>query len=217
MFDARSKQRISRVYIYNTRSQKGIYNNSKGEFTTQVAQGDVLLAAIQGYGVDTIKIKSQAAIIFYLKPNGILLREVTIKDTLKNPKDKYAQAQKDYKDIYRKGDSKDLLNIGPGGVGLGIDAIWSLLSKQGKNARYLQKILERDYNESIINYRYTKPLVARVTGLSGERLQDFMEQYRPSYYFVLQANDYSFIEFIKTCYIRYEKAPLANKLPPLKP
>ena len=221
VFDADSKQRVSRVYIYNTRTEKGFYNNTKGEFTTTVNKGDILVAATQGYGVDTITVRSQSAIIFYLKRNSILLSEVSIKDSLSNPKDRFKETQKDYKDAYRKGSTKDMLQIGggngTGGAGIGIDALWSLLSKEGKNARYLQKILERDYHDSMVNYRYTRSLVSNITGLTDEKLSDFMLQYRPSYYFVLQANDYALIEFVRGSFQKYTRAPHANRLQPLKP
>jgi hypothetical protein len=216
VFDAGSKQRISRVYIYNTRTHKGFYNNTKGEFSTTANIGDVLLAAVPGYLADTLKVQS-STVLFYLKRNSILLREVTIKDSTLSPADRFAKNQEDYKDAYRKGDASDILQVGPRGAGLGIDALWSLLSKEGKNARYLQKILERDYRDQIIAYRYRANVVSNATGLSGEALRDFMEQYRPSYNFILQANDYELIGFIKSSYERYRKDPAANRLPPLNP
>jgi len=220
VFDKDSKQRLSRVYIYNLRTHKGFYNNGKGEFyTNAVANGDTLIAALQGYLVDTVRVQSSTA-IFYLKRLSILLRDVVINDTIRSPKDRYKSNQEAYKDIYRKGNPGDLIRIGGAngvGAGLSVDALWSLLSREGKNARYLQKILERDYHEMIIDYRFTKRLVSSVTGLSDKELQDFMEQYRPSYYFVLDANDYNLIAYIKESYKRYKANPAANRLPPLKP
>lgn len=219
VFDKDSKQRLSRVYIYNLRTHKGFYNNGKGEFyTSAVANGDTLIAALQGYTVDTVRVQSNTA-IFNLRRLSILLRDVVINDTIKGPRERYKDNQEAYKDIYRKGNPGDLLRIGGAngvGVGLSVDALWSLLSREGKNARYLQKILERDYHEMIIDYRFTKRLVSSVTGLQEKELLDFMQQYRPSYYFVLDANDYSLIAYIKETYSRYKQNPRANRLPPLK-
>lgn len=216
VFDANSKQRISRVYIYNTRTHQGFYNNTKGEFNTKANIGDVLLAAVPGYHADTLKIKS-STVIFYLKRNAYLLNEVVIRDSSLTPAEKHAKDQEAYKDIYRKGDASDIISVGQRGAGLGIDALWSLLSREGKNARYLQKILERDYRDQIISYRYKVSIVSEATGLTGDSLRDFMEQYRPSYNFVLQANDYELIEFIKSSYDRYKRNPAASRLPSLKP
>ena len=222
VFDADSKQRLSRVYIYNTRTHKGFYNNIKGEFTTTAKAGDVLVAALQGFAVDTVTVKSQAAVIFYLKRTGILLKEVTIRDTSLSAKERLRRNQEDFKDAYRKGNTKDILQIGgvngQGGAGLGIDAIWSLLSREGKNARFLQKIIEADYRDQIIRYRFNTGLVSRVTGLTNEEtLNDFMLQYKPSYNFVLEASDYNLIGYIRTAFERYKRKPSANRLPPLVP
>jgi hypothetical protein len=219
VFDSSTKQRLSRVYIYNTRTHKGFYNNTKGEFSTSVLNGDVLVAAVEGYSVDTLTVRSQSTLLFYLRRSSVYLREVTITDTALNAQERLRRNQQEYKDAYRKGDARDILQVGgangTGGAGLGIDALWSLLSREGKNARYLQKIIERDYRDQIINYRYNPRLVSQVTGLKDEQLIDFMQQYRPSYFFATDANDYVLIEYIKTSYQRYKKQPNANRLPPL--
>ncbi|MDB5121375.1 MAG: hypothetical protein JWN56_2593 [Sphingobacteriales bacterium] len=217
VFDKDSKQRITRVYIYNTRTSKGFYNNIKGEFKTNAQHGDVLVAALQGYAVDTASVGTSNTIIFYLKRTSIYLREVTVRDTVESPNEKLAENKTAYKDAYTKGDTGDMLHLGPGGVGLSITSIYNLLSRQGRNARHLQEIIEQDYKESIIDYRYSKSLVNSATNLTAERLTDFMQQYRPSYYFILEANDYQLISFIKSSYQKYMQNPKAHRLPPLKP
>lgn len=219
VFDQSSKQRLTRVYIYNLRTNKGIFNNTKGEFTTTVRKGDTLVAALEGYSVDTTTIQNEKTVIFYLRRTSIRLKEVTVTDTLESPNKRLKRTQKEYGDIYRRGNSKDIFTTGGsnqlGGAGLSIDALYSLLSKEGKNARYLQEIIERDYRESIINYRFTPALVHAATGLKDKELEDFMSQYRPSYFFILQANDYELITFVKNSYQAYKKNPAANRLPPL--
>jgi hypothetical protein len=220
VFDRDSKQRLSRVYIYNTNTSKGFYNNNKGEFTTLASPGDILIAALQGYGVDTVSVGNQNTLLFYLKRSSIQLREVRIQDSLKNPKDKLKETKKEYKGAYSKGDVGEVFSTGSpnstAGAGLSINTIYSLLSKEGKNARQLQKIIERDYRQAMIAYRYNPGLVSDVTGLKGERLTDFMQQYQPGYNFVIEANDYQLISFIKTSYRTYLQNPAANRLPSLK-
>ena len=219
VFDRDSKQRLSRVYIYNTNTSKGFYNNSKGEFTTVASPGDILVAALQGYRVDTISVGTANTLLFYLKRTSIRLKEVRIQDSLKNPTEQLKETKKEYSGAYSK-DSKDIFTTGggsgTGGAGLSINTLYSLLSKEGKNARQLQKIIERDYHEAMIAYRYNPGLVSDVTGLKGDKLRDFMEQYRPSYSFVIEANDYQLITFIKTSYQRYLQNPAAYRLEPLK-
>lgn len=221
IFDKDSKARLTRVYLYNMRTHSGFYNNTKGEFNTKAVVGDTLVAALQGYNVDTLIVPPANTVLFYLKRNSILLQEVKVTDSLLSPQERLNRTRKEYSGIYRKGDPQDLLQRGtpnrPGGAGLGIDALYSLLSREGKNARYLQEIIERDYKDNLINYRYTPALVSSVTGLKGEKLKDFMEQYRPSYYFILEAKDYGLISFIKDAFRQYTMNPALNRLPPLVP
>jgi len=220
VFDMDSKQRLTRVYIYNTRTGDGFYNTTKGEFKTTARTGDVLVAALQGYGVDTISIKSESTLLFYLRRNSIQLQEVVVRDSMKTPAGQLKQAQEEYNTIYSKGAVKDVFTTGGsnggGGAGLSINALYNLLSKEGKNARLLQKIIERDYRDAMIEYRFTRTLLNNVTGLSGVQLTDFKQQYKPGYYFILEANDYELIKYIQKSYLSYLENPGAYRLGPLK-
>lgn len=220
VFDRDTKIRLARVFILNTQTESGVYNNSKGEFKLVAKMGDVLVAKLEGFRSDTIKVSGTADIVFYLRRMSIRLQEVVIKDSIKTPSKRLLEIKAEYKDIYRIGNSSDLLHTGGGnglgGVGLSIDALYSLFSRQGKNARNLQKTIDRDFKELVIDYRYTPALIQQVTGLTGAKAKDFMQQYRPAYSFVLEANDYDMIRFIQEAYRRYLQNPGAYRLPPLK-
>ncbi|MGY0039605.1 hypothetical protein [Pedobacter sp. NJ-S-72] len=213
VIDKVSKQRLATVYIYNSHMDDGIYNNSKGEFTVPAAVGDTLFAVRQGYG-RTVVYKGNT-IFFQLKPLAIQLKEVSIIGSSLSPKQRYDQRTREFKYATDLGSSKDLLNLSSRGVGLGIDAIYNLLSRKGKNARHLQAILERDYKEEIIDYRFSPAFVGRVLRLKDFELKDFMQQYRPSYDFVLAASDYAFIVFLRNNYASYKRNPKAFRLQPL--
>lgn len=215
VIDKETKQRLAKVYIYNIRTGDGLYNNTKGEFSTYALPGDTLVAALSGYGVDTIVFKGQTAAYFQLKSLGIRLRDVVIKQKRLTPQQQYEKATQEYRYQTLKGSSKDLLNLSNGGVGLGIDAIYNLLSRQGRNARHLQKILEKDYREDLIDYRFNANLVQQVLEIKESELTDFMQQYRPTYQFVLDADDYSFNVFIRNAYKSYRINPRALQLPTL--
>ncbi len=219
VFDMDSKQRLTRVYIFNTRNGEGFYNTTKGEFKANVKEGDVLVAALPGYGVDTVSVRNENTILFYLRRNAIQLQEVIVRDSLNTPSDRLKANMEEFKTAYTRGNVGNLISVGGGngggGAGLGIDALYSLLSRQGKNARQLQKIIELDYRDAIIEYKFTKTLINRVTGLNGAKLLDFKQQYKPGYYFILVANDYELIEYIKKSYISYLEKPDAYRLQPL--
>ncbi|MDQ7947627.1 MAG: hypothetical protein REI93_02245 [Pedobacter sp.] len=213
--DRESKLRLAKVYIYNPANDEGIYNNNKGEFTVQAKVGDTIFAALSGYGMDTILYKGQSAIIFQLKSLSIRLKEVPIYGKALTPGGQYAKNLKDYKSALDRGKTKDLLNLSSRGVGLGIDAIYNLLSRQGKNARHLQAILERDYREAIIDFRFRPEYVKAITAANDTELQDFMLQYRPTYQFTLSASDYAFVQFIRSSFASYKRNPAMLRLPKL--
>lgn len=213
--DKESKARIAKVYIYNSTKDEGIYNNNKGEFAIQAKVGDTLFSALSGYAIDTIVYKGQSAVIFQLRLLSIKLKEVPIYGKAPTPAEQYSKKLKEYKYALDRGSSKDLLNLGARGVGLGIDAVYNLLSRQGRNARHLQSILEKDYRESIIDYRYNPSYVKTVTQATDKELEDFMVQYRPTYEFTLTASDYAFIQFIKNSFASYKRNPSIFRLPKL--
>ncbi|MGY4383424.1 hypothetical protein ACVWYN_000443 [Pedobacter sp. UYP24] len=214
--DKDSKLRLAKVYIYNSHNDEGIYNTTKGEFRIKGIAGDTLFAVLQGYAVDTVVLKGTSSIYFQLKSLGINLQEVAINGRKLTPKEIYEKRLKDYKYKLDRGSGKDLLNLGPGGVGLGIDAIYNLLSREGKNARHLQKILERDYKESLIDFRFNPNYVKTILQLNDSVTTDFMEQYRPTYDFVLSATDYAFVVFLRNSYASYKRNPAAFRLAPLQ-
>lgn len=217
VFDKDTKQRLNRVSITNLRTNETVYNNSKGEFSITVKAGDLLISKLNNYKNDTLKISNQNALIIYLQRLAIPLPEVLFKDSVLQAKAKYEETKKAFNQAVRLGNNKDILNISNGNVGLGIDAIWSAFSKEGKNARRLMEIMERDYQNNMIDQIFNKTLVARVTGLKGDKLLVFMLNFRPSYNFVMQANEYALASFIKQAYMRFKMSPNFQDLSSFKP
>lgn len=213
--DRDTKLRLAKVYIYNSSIDEGFYNNTKGEFAAPVNLGDTLFAALSGHAMDTVVYRGQSAIVFQLRSLGIRLKEVNIYGKAKTPQELYKSKLEEYKQKLDQGSSKDLLNLGQRGVGLGIDAIYNLLSRDGKNARHLQQILEKDYKEQVIDYRYRQDYVMGLIDIKPENVQDFMTQYRPTYQFVLSASEYAFIQFVKNSYASYKRNPSMFRLPTL--
>jgi len=142
---------------------------------------------------------------------------VNVRDTILTPEQQLANTKRDYNKIYGPLGDKDLLSVGPDGAGLSIDALYNLISRSGRNAAHLRDLIQQDYNQNVIDYRFSRTLVARVTGLKDKQLTDFMQKYRPGYFFVTTATDYEFISSIKANLKRYLRRPNAYALPKLTP
>lgn len=216
VFDVETKQRISRVFIYNTQNDAGGYNNTKGEFFIEARPGDILIAASEGYFPDTLTVGDRRTLVFHLRRSSIRIQEVSV-IIRRSPEERLKDNQEAYGSAYTKGNRGPLFTTGPSGAGLSIDALYKLISREGKNARRLQEIIERDYRESVIDYRFTPALVRQTTGLDGDALKDFMIQYRPTYFFILGSSEYDLVSYIQKSLIQYQRNPNARRLPPLNP
>ncbi|WP_158825782.1 hypothetical protein [Mucilaginibacter lacusdianchii] len=216
VFSKTSKERIAKVNVRNLRTGQSVYNTLKADFKISAQPGDQLVFSKQGYYTDTIKVPTDFDMAVYLRQSSIMLKDVNIRDTLMNPQRKLALRHQEYSKIYGVASDKDILTVGPTGAGIGIDAIYNALSRSGRNAAHLRDIIERDYRQDVIDYRFNKAFVQQITGLKDQQLVNFMTRYRPSYYLVTTANDYEFITYIKSNLKRFMRYPNTVSLPPLK-
>jgi len=152
-----------------------------------------------------------------LQSKAIPLKQVNIRDTALAPQKRYLATKSEYSKAYGSNAYRDVLSLSPGsGAGISIDALWNTFSREGRNAQRLQATIERDYHESLIDYRFNKALVSGITGLKEPKLTDFMQKYRPSYYAVMNDSEYDFITSIRTNFRHYSRNQNLFALPPLK-
>ncbi|GAA3991964.1 hypothetical protein [Mucilaginibacter dorajii] len=174
-------------------------SNENGKFELVLKIGDTVSASYIGFKTDTLIFRNQSPLLITLKPLPNMLGEVFIRSKI-SPLEKFKRNQADYKQIYRIGDDSHVISIAAGygaGLVINIDALYSALSKEGKDARRLQKTLIRDYHGDIVDARFTKSLVIKLTGYEGPQLENFMINNRPTYEFIKSASDYDIIEYIK--------------------
>lgn len=218
VFDKTTKERIAKVNIRNLRNGQSVYNNLKAEFKILAQSGDALVISKQNYFSDTLKVPANLDMAVYLKASSIMLKEVNVRDTILSAQRQLELTKKAYSKIYGSLNNRDLLTISPGaGAGIGIDAIWNMVSRSGRNAEHLRNIIEQDYKINVIDQRFSKALVQRVTGLKEPQLSSFMVRYRPSYYLVTTASDYEFATYIKANVKRFLRNPNVVALPSIKP
>ncbi|MFD2872820.1 hypothetical protein ACFS5N_10100 [Mucilaginibacter ximonensis] len=216
IFDTDSKDRLSRVNITNSSKGFFVFDNVNGAFEVDAKIGDKIIFTAPDHHPDTVIVRNYTPIAVYLKSTSIHLKPVNIVEKKLDPQSMLDAKKRDYSKAYGHLADKDFLNMAPGiGVGLGIDAIWNAFSREGRNAAHLRETIENDYKQDVIDSRFNSAFVGRVTGLTGERLKDFMKKYRPGYYFLESASDYELINSIRTNYRRYMRNPAAHTLIPL--
>ncbi len=197
-----NNERLSGAVVKNLTTHDEANSDDRGTFSIRASNGDTLLTSRVFYKTDTLVYHQQSYLIIQLKQPIRVLQEVVVKDTLTNPLERYNQNKKDYKDIFWKGDKSHMVSIpltlGPQmGIAVNIDKLFSALSKQGNDARRLQRTLAQDYRNSVVDQHFNKSLVSRVTGYKGKKLDDFIARYRPSYEFAAKATTYERIEYNK--------------------
>jgi len=186
--------------IKNLATSNQVISDNNGMFSIRVKKGDTLLTSQLFYKTDTLVYTAQSYLAIQLHAEKIPLREVTIKATKLSPLDIYEQNKQEYKDIYWKGDYSHMFGASIGtmpGIALNIDKLYNLLSKQGKDARTMQRTLTRDYHDDVIDRRFTKTLVGNITGYDGSKLDTFMMKYRPTYDFITKVSDYDIMNYVK--------------------
>ncbi len=215
VFDAVTKDRIAVVYITNLRTGESMYNSLNGTFRVAAAPGDLLVFDKMDYFTDTVRVTGTEALVVYLRRTGITLKQVDIYDTLSSPKSIMAKNRSTYSKAYGSLANRDLLSLGTNGVGLGIDALYNLFSNEGRNAARLRGVLDEDYKRNVIDAKFNRTFVGRVTGLKGAQLTDFMYKYRPGYYFISSASEYELIASIRTNLKRFLRNPTTAPRAPL--
>lgn len=212
VFDKETKQRVGRVLLYNKSTNQKVFNNSRGEFSIDIHLGDVIISNKENYFPDTIAYNGEKVLIFNLKRSSIYIDPVTVV-ARKTPDQILNERKRDYSKAYRLADPGSLISVGDNGAGLSIGAIYNYFSKEGKNARRLTQYFEKEYQENIVDMRFSKELVRITTGLEGEALDNFLIRYRPSYDFVMHANHYQLISYIKSKYEFFKFVPYIKPLP----
>lgn len=122
-------------------------------------------------------------------------------DSLQNRQD-YAKAFD-----FRKPGIGSTLNVGPnGGAGLDIQEFINMF-RFNRNRRMLafQERLLREEEERFIDYRFSRALIIKLTGLHGEELNTFIEYYRPDLEFIQNCTDYELQDYIKKSFSHYER------------
>jgi hypothetical protein len=212
VFDSATKERIAKVDVTNLTSPGSIYNNLKGEYKIPAKKGDMLVFTKEGYFTDTVKVKGDSSLLVYMVRTAIPLKPVYITGRFLSPQNQLEINKKLYNKAYGSLAYRDLLSVNSGGAGLSIDALYNMISREGKNAERLRQTIDRDYNQNVIDERFNSAMVGSITGLKGAQLTDFMFKYRPGYYFVIEASDYDFIKYIRNNYKRYQRNPNAYSL-----
>ena len=214
VLDQSTQQRVGQVFIKNNTTKENTYNNARGEFSLGLSPGDLIISSKEGYVSDTTRYEGQPVLMVYLNRSSIYIPEVHIV-ARRSAEEVWKQRQEEFSKAYKLADPGSVFSVGPTGAGLSIGSIFNMLSREGKNARRFTQFIQQQYEEDVIDAKFTRDLVQRTTGLEGDHLTIFMSNYRPSYYFVTTATPYELATYIRSKYEIFKLNPNLRFLPRL--
>jgi hypothetical protein len=203
VFDLTKKRPLEGVSVLTNKSG-GTSTDIHGNYSIWVDANDSIYFSYLGrptmkYPVRTIVAANNFDISLQVKSD--LLPEVIVRQ--RSYQEDSLQNRLDYDKIfdYNKPRFKfSALEDGSGqaGAGVDLDALIDIFRiRKKKNTLAFQSRLVDQEEDRYIDHKFNKNLVKKLTGLEGEKLDTFMKRNRPDYYFVKNANEYDFYEYIK--------------------
>jgi uncharacterized protein YxeA len=204
------------ITILNTRSSEVVGTNPKGDFYIRARAGDSIL--IQSYGYNRAGIKwdgKNKNVQFFAKQEATMLQELIVieKSTaelnkeilafLNNPQDGKAIKNEILKNMVSGLDARTTQP----GLGISIDGLYNMFSKEGKMHRNLADLMTQDARKFYVNLKYNKNMVTSITKLDEDDVVLFMRFCKPNEDFILLATDYDLTKRILACLsdFRYRK------------
>jgi hypothetical protein len=192
---------------------RGIHNISDagGNYRIDARPGDTIIFTSAGYLPDTNYVaawmlEEKNGYDIFLKPNVVRLSSVLIDDASNYQKDSL-QRRDDYAWIYMM--HKDAIISDTNftkGFGLSFDL--NFFNEHQKEKRRLRKRLAEEEKENYIDFRCPPAWVERVTGLHGDSLRVFVNNYRPGYAFCRKASNEDIFLYINDQVKKFRHAPV---------
>lgn len=191
-------------------SGKGAVTDNNGQYEIEVRETDSVWFSYLNkptikYPVSKIFNAGQFDIALHV--NIPILKEVVIRP--RNYKLDSLQNRQDYAKIFNWEKPKLKANVGTGlnaSVGFDLDEIIRMFQfRKNKSMTAFRERLLQEERSKFIDYRFSKALVLRLTGLTGEERDVFMLRFRPTYEFCLLTGEYDFQAWIKESFEKYKQ------------
>jgi hypothetical protein len=207
-------------YILVSASTTNTMTSELGSFTLKITKvTDTLRIKTLGYKPYTRLISpwSGRLKMIELEPQSIKLNEVAIVAKRNYLRDSVNNRKQFAKEFAFKGPKlTDIMrptatNVPFAWVSVDVLSLFRLIGKKKSPQYRLQQTMLRYEREDHTNQRFTRKLVAGVTGLQGDTLNDFMNEYRPTPAQVDVMTDYNLVFYIKDSFRKFKANPAGAK------
>lgn len=211
VIDQDTRRPLAGITIINKRTKQRTTSNDSGDFFIWASRGDSVLTSSIGHAdggiwVDGITKKP----VIPLKRTAIQLDEVVVREkkseNLRKEIDSFLANPYGSKEI-RQEIMRNMISsqTSQPGLGISIDAIYDMFSKEGKSKRKLADLQLADARKYYAFLRYNPSLVSHITGLKGPQLEAFMRYCFLTEDFILRASDYELTLQINQCLRDFKK------------
>lgn len=210
--DLESGKPINSASVLNKRSKQRAVSNDNGDFFIWAVAGDSIITTAVGFRDGGAKFdgKSNQPTIT-MKMDAIALAEVTI--TEKRNENLRAEIKYFLENPYGSKEIRQEImrnmistqNLSQPGIGISIDALYDMYSKEGKSRQKVADLQMEDARRFYANLRYNKPLAGYLTKLEGEELDSFMSFCKLNDDFILRATDYDLTFEIFKCLRQFKR------------
>lgn len=205
VIDPQTQKGIANINILNKRNGQIVATNENGDFYLRALKGDSILISTFGYnrkGFLWDGIDKNPVIKEKLQP--IMLRELVVEDKrwaelnrdinllLANPYDSKTLKSKIWRNMLNSNTSQP-------GIGISIDGLYQMYSKEGKANRKLADLQFQDIKTFYADIKYNKQTVIQITKLPEEEVDAFMKYCKIPQDFILKATDYELTFRILKC------------------
>jgi hypothetical protein len=205
VIDSTQHAGINNLILQNTRSGQLVNSNGSGDFFIRAMAGDSIVVMDIGYGrVGCTYDGINRYPVIETKSQPKMLREVVI--TEKRKKQLQEEINAFLADPQSGGAIREEIlgnmlstETTQPGIGISIDAMYDLWSKEGKMRRKVADLKFQDIKTFYAGLKYNKTLVIQITKLEDEEVEDFMDYCKPTEDFILRASDYDLTQKILQC------------------
>ncbi len=211
------------AHVIQLKSNIGNICDENGSFCISTSLDDTLLITAIGFGSKKVPVnifKKQSVVLIFIEQEVYTIDEVVIV-----PYKNYKELKEAVLALELPAEPEIELNIPKplpkipdnenGEITIiscsPISALYNAFSREAKELKEYNRIIERKYIESKISKKYNKDIITHITGITGERnILDFIEFCRFSDEFILNSNDYEIYLAINNCFEEFKKVINTN-------
>ena len=198
--------------VVNKDTRQVTKTGDNGNFLVRASKGDSIKITSVGYkatGIawDGVNLEP----VIEMRQDAIALKEVVVRDKRTEQVKQQIEELMGSPEASTKLKWKDIANLvntntsTPGTIGISIDGLYELFSKEGKSRRKLAAMKQEDLKKLLVEYRYNSEYISFVTKLKGQELKNFMKFCNLPDNFVLTANDYDLTLEVFRCLDEFKR------------